>query len=57
MRPSSRPYAGDGRTNPFKDDIVNGIVLSAQDKIDLIAFLQTLTDFEFLSNPKIADPF
>ena len=30
--------------------------LSAQDKADLIAFLHTLTDHEFITNPKFAKP-
>jgi cytochrome c peroxidase len=30
--------------------------LSAQDKADLIAFLNTLTDYEFIHNPKFAKP-
>ncbi len=30
--------------------------LSAQDKADLVAFLQTLTDHEFLTNPKFGPP-
>jgi cytochrome c peroxidase len=30
--------------------------LTAQDKADLIAFLMTLTDYEFISNPKFAKP-
>jgi cytochrome c peroxidase len=51
------PFAGDGRTNPFKSGLVTLIRLSEQDKADLIAFLQTLTDHEFLNNPAIADPF
>jgi cytochrome c peroxidase len=31
--------------------------LSAQDKADLIAFLKTLTDHKFLTNPKYSNPF
>jgi cytochrome c peroxidase len=51
------PFAGDGRANPFKSGLVTLIRLSEQDKADLIAFLQTLTDHEFLNNPAISDPF
>ena len=60
---TSGPNAGDGRANPFKSTIVNritgigGLALSEQDKADLLAFLRTLTDDEFLANPKFADPF
>jgi cytochrome c peroxidase len=50
-------YQGDGRLNPFKDARINRIDLSAQDKADLIAFLNTLTDTDFLRNPRFSDPF
>jgi cytochrome c peroxidase len=49
--------AGDGRLNPYKSQLVTALGLSAQDKSDLIAFLKTLTDREFLSNPQQSDPF
>ncbi len=51
------PYAGDGRLNPHKDPLVSAIRLSAQDKTDLVAFLKTLTDTSFVTNPRFADPF
>ncbi len=50
------PNAGDGRASPFKEAVVNDIALSAQDKADLVAFLKTLTDDEFVTNPALADP-
>jgi cytochrome c peroxidase len=50
-------FKGDGRKNPYKDPRVDKIDLNAQDKTDLIAFLQTLTDDEFLSNPRFSNPF
>ncbi|MFV0679793.1 MbnH family di-heme enzyme [Ottowia sp.] len=49
-------YAGDGRANPFKDPLISAIELSAQDQLDLAAFLQTLTDDTFVSNPDWAAP-
>jgi cytochrome c peroxidase len=33
-----------------------GIVLSEQDKQDIIAFLNTLTDYEFINDPRFSDP-
>ena len=36
--------------------LVKGIALSAQDKQDLIAFLNTLTDNEFIKDKRFADP-
>lgn len=54
---TSGPYAGDGRRNPFKSELVSRIDLSAQDQADLVAFLKTLTDHDFLTDPRHADPF
>jgi cytochrome c peroxidase len=51
------PNKGDGRLNPYKSDFIQPIDLSAQEKADLVAFLKTLTDHEFLTNPKFSDPF
>ncbi|MFZ6774387.1 MbnH family di-heme enzyme [Undibacterium sp. SXout7W] len=49
-------YAGDGRTNPYKSDLITRINLTEQEKIDLINFLGTLTDEKFLKNPKFSNP-
>jgi cytochrome c peroxidase len=53
----SGPHAGDGRANPYKSDLISRIDLSEQEQADIVAFLHTLTDEEFLTNPKHADPF
>lgn len=50
-------YAGDGRHNPNKSDLIANIELNEQEQADIIAFLRTLSDEEFLSNPKYGDPF
>lgn len=50
-------YKGDGRKNPYKSGFVRGFTLSEQDKADLVAFLKSLTDHEFLTNPALSDPF
>jgi cytochrome c peroxidase len=50
-------YVGDGRSNPYKSDDIKPLNLSAQQKADLVEFLKTLTDNEFLTNPNLADPF
>ena len=51
------PLAGDGRLSPFKSELVSRINLDAQEKADIVAFLQTLTDHDFLQDPRFADPF
>lgn len=50
-------YAGDGRKNPNKSDLIAKIELTKQEQADIIAFLKTLTDDELLTNPAYADPF
>lgn len=51
------PHAGDGRANPLKSDLISRIDLTAQDKADLVAFLRSLTDDDFLTHPQFASPF
>ncbi len=43
------PDAGDGRVNPFKRKEIHALDLSAQEKLDLVAFLQSLTDTKYLA--------
>jgi cytochrome c peroxidase len=50
-------HPGDGRINPFKDSLIARINLSDQDKADLVAFLKTLTDEQFLNDPTLSNPF
>lgn len=56
-RITSGPFAGDGRTNPFKSDLVSLIDLSEAEQADIVAFLRTLTDHTLLTDPRHADPF
>jgi len=51
------PNAGDGRVSPVKSDLIVKIDLSAQEKSDLVAFLETLTDVTFLGSPRFSDPW
>jgi len=51
------PLAGDGRANPYKDPLVPGIKLSARDRADLVAFLESLTDTRVTKDPRFSDPF
>lgn len=51
------PHAGDGRANPYKSPLIQDRGLSAQEQADLVAFLKTLTDESFLTDPSLADPF
>ncbi|MDO5693168.1 MAG: di-heme enzyme [Pseudomonadota bacterium] len=51
------PNAGDGRANPHKSPLIQDRGLNAEDKAALVAFLKTLTDPAFLTNPALSDPF
>lgn len=53
----SGPLAGIGRGNPLKSSFVPGFSLTADERADLIAFLKSLTDREFLSDPRFSNPW
>lgn len=54
---TNEPYTSMGSASPLRSNFVKGFQVTAQEKADLIAFLQGLTDEEFLTNPRFADPF
>ncbi|MCS7056683.1 MAG: di-heme enzyme [Thermoflexales bacterium] len=51
------PYAGDGRLSPLKSGLVSGFTLTDAQRQDLIAFLESLTDWRFVTDPRFSDPF
>lgn len=51
------PHAGDGRANPYKSSFVSGFPMTEQDREDILAFLESLTDDVFISEPAFADPW
>lgn len=44
-------YASGGKKHPNKSNLIKGFTLTAGEKEDLLAFLQSLTDEAFLQNP------
>ncbi len=50
-------YSGNGTKNPYKHPIISGFSISSADKINLISFLQSLSDTGFISNPAYQNPF
>lgn len=48
--------AGDGRANPYKSQFVPGFTLTDQERADLLAFLESLTDPTLATNPAFSDP-
>ncbi len=47
---------GEGINNPLKSPFMHGFMLNTQDSQDLLAFLHSLTDEDFLTNRQHADP-
>ncbi|HVG56916.1 MAG TPA: di-heme enzyme [Hyalangium sp.] len=57
-------YAAGGRASahgaapsPFQSEFVRGFTLTDQERQDVLAFLESLTDPEFLTDPRFSDPF
>jgi len=50
------PHAGDGSRSPLKNGFVVGFSLTDDELADVIAFLESLTDPTFLTNPAYAAP-
>ncbi len=50
------PWAGDGRRNPYKSDLIRGFEIADGEEADLIRFLESLTDPGFLTNPSFSAP-
>ncbi len=51
------PHIGDGRLHPNKSSFVEGFELTEQDRADFLAFFESLTDEEFITNPAFANPW
>lgn len=51
------PFAGVGADSPLKDGFLIGFRLSEREREDVLSFLMSLTDAEFVSNPRLSDPF
>jgi cytochrome c peroxidase len=54
---SDGPSAGDGKLNPNKSPFVPGFTLTDDERADLLAFLDALTDTTFLTDPTLASPW
>lgn len=52
-------YANGGRApgHPMKDGMIQGFTATPAEIADLIAFLESLTDEQFLTDPRLADPW
>lgn len=54
---ASGPNAGDGRISPLKDGFIVSFEISEQEIQDVVEFLKSLTDQQFITNPRFADPW
>ena len=53
----SGPNVGDGRDSPLKSPLIKPLGLSETERGQLVAFLCSLTEEEFLTDPRFSDPF
>lgn len=53
----SPPYPGDGRMNPYKDGFIVSFSITESEIQDLVAFLESLTDQAFITNPRFSNPW
>lgn len=51
------PYAGDGSRNPYKSVFVRPFALTEEERDDLLAFLEALSDTSVLTNPAFSNPW
>ena len=54
---ASGPYAGVGSDSPYKSELIAGFTLTPEERADVIAFLESLTDDALLTDPRFADPW
>jgi cytochrome c peroxidase len=54
---ASGPYAGRGHDNPHRDARMTGILLTPQNRQDLLAFLRSLTDTELTRDQRFSNPW
>jgi cytochrome c peroxidase len=53
----SGPWVGDGSRSPYKSTFIKGFLLTDEERVELLAFLEALTDTTVLQDPRFADPF
>ena len=46
-----------GSKNPFKSNFLSGFSLTEQETQDIVAFLESLTDESFITDPRFSNPF
>lgn len=51
------PFAGDGRVSPLKSGLVRGFQATDEEIDAVVAFLESMTDPKFITNPAFSSPF
>jgi len=51
------PHAGVGSASPLRSSFMVGFEMTEEERADLLAFLESLTDDEFLTNPRFSNPW
>ena len=54
---ASGPHAGVGSESPLKSQLIHGFVLTPGARADILSFLESLTDNDFLHAPGLGDPW
>lgn len=54
---ASGPNAGVGSANPYKSELIAGFTLTAEERADVLAFLESLTDPQLLTDWRWANPW
>jgi cytochrome c peroxidase len=54
---ASGPYAGNGSASPLQDPLIRPVAMTPEERADVIAFFETLTDTEFLTDPALSNPW
>ncbi len=57
LTPEGEAFAGDGAQSPVKSGFVAGFEMSDDERADMLAFMESLTDEAVLSDPSLSDPF
>ena len=54
---ASGPSRGVGAQSPFKSRFIKGFTLTAEERGDLVAFLECLTDTSFTTDSRFSNPW
>ncbi|GAA0818546.1 di-heme enzyme [Colwellia asteriadis] len=56
LTPEGLDNAGDGKNNPYKSALITGFSATEEEIDAVVAFLESLTDYDFIHNEKFSNP-